>query len=87
MKNLKTITIPNFLHLLWRGAGGEVFNTPSLCNILIIPSKKGRLLIQPSPQTSPELSSKIAKRWDNTGELILVIFFLITKTVQMYVFI
>jgi len=58
----------------------------SLCNIPVISNKKGRSLIQPLPPITPRLSSKIARRWDKTGETILAIKFLITKTMQMYVF-
>ena len=57
----------------------------SLCNIPVTPNKRA-IAKQPSPQLTPDLSSKIAKKRDNTGEIILVIFFLITKTSQMYVF-
>ena len=59
----------------------------SLCNILITPDKKGRLLKQPSPRTSPQLSSVLSVPVDKTGDHILVIFLFITKTLQMYVFI
>ena len=64
-----------------------ISNPPSLCNIPVTPNKKGQSLLQPLPQTSPKLSSKFAKSTDNTGGSILVILFLITKTLQMYVFI
>jgi len=52
----------------------------SLCNIIITPNKKGRPLLQPSPQLSPQLSSVLKAPKDNAGETILVIIFLITKT-------
>ena len=58
----------------------------SLCNTPVIPNEKGRSLLQPSPGTSPQISTVLRVPKDNAGENILVTFFLITKTLQMYVF-
>jgi len=59
----------------------------SPCDNPVTLNKKGRLLLQPSPKTAPLLSSALEVTSDKAGEAILVIFFLITKTLQMYVFI
>jgi len=61
--------------------------TLSLCNIPFTSNKKGRSLFELSPKFSPLLSSVLDVPKDKAGETILVIFFLITKTVQMYEFI
>ena len=88
MTNLKTITIPNFPPLLRRGVGGEVFKTISLCNIPVTPNKKGDCYHYSHHPNLIQCYHQILERSsDNAGQTILVIlFFLITKTLQMYVF-
>ena len=85
MKNLKTITIPNFPLLLWRGAGGEVFNAPSLCNIPVTPNKKGNRYNSHHPNLF-RIDPYVFQAQESSRRIILVILFLITKTLQMYVF-
>ena len=87
MKNLKIITIPNFPPLLWRGVVGEVFKTPSLCNIPLIPSKKGD---RQKPATAQNFSSSILKCWKRRvikPEKQFNEPFFFTKSMQKYVFI
>ena len=66
-----------------------ISKTQSLCNILVTPNKKGDCCASSYHPNLPRNYPHIFERSrDNTGKTILVIlFFLITKTLQMYVFI
>ena len=72
----------------WRGVGGEAsFKTPSLCNIPVTLNKKGDRCNSHHPKQLRNDTHAFQFLRDQAGETILVIIFLITKTLQMYVFI
>ena len=73
--------------LYWREVGGEAFITLSLCNIQVTTNKKGDRCISHHPNLLQVYPQRLEPERDKAGETILVIFFLITKTLQMYVFI
>jgi len=58
----------------------------SLCNILIIPIKKGDRDYSHHPSQLCNAPHVFQSLRDQARENILAIFFLITKTMQMYVF-
>ena len=58
----------------------------SLCNILLTKTKRAIAVTAIAPNCSA-LTLMCSKRRDQSGEIILVIFLFITKTLQMYVFI
>ena len=58
----------------------------SLCNIPFTPNKKGDRCMSHHPKQLRIYPQKLQVERDKAGESILAIFFLITKTVQMYVF-
>jgi hypothetical protein len=71
----------------WRGAGGEAsFKTLSLCNIPVTQNKKGDRCNSHHPNLLQYYPQKMQRTMDKAGEIILVTIFLITKTLQMYVF-
>ena len=73
--------------LFWRGAGGEAsFKTPSLCNIPVAPNKKGDCYISHHPRELRNDPYVFQSLRDQVGGIILAIIFLITKTLQMYVY-
>jgi len=58
----------------------------SLCNIAVTPNKKGDRYNSHHPKQLRIYPQTLEIASDKAGENILVIFFLITKTMQMYVF-
>jgi len=58
----------------------------SLCNIPVIPNKKGDSCNSHHPNILRNYPQRLELASDKIGERILVIVFLITKTLQMYVF-
>ena len=59
----------------------------SLCNIPVTPNKKGDRCNSHHPRQVRIYHKVLQTTIDKAGKIILVIFFLITKTLQMYVFI
>ena len=66
-----------------------ISKTPSLCNIPAAPSKKGdSYFYSHHPSVLRNDPHVLEAQRDQAGEIILaILFFLITKTLQMYVFI
>ena len=65
-----------------------ISKTPSLCNIPVTPNKKGDCCNSHHPRQLRIYPQVLQTASGKAGESILVIlFFLITKTLQMYVFI
>ena len=58
----------------------------SLCNIPVTQNKKGDCYCSHHPELLRIYPQELEKASDKARESILVIFFLITKTLQMYVF-
>ena len=78
MTNQEFFIIPNFSPLYRRGGGGEALSR--------LPQTKGAIAVTATTPRHSALTLMCSKRRDQAGKIILVTFFLITKTVQMYVY-
>ena len=63
-----------------------ISKTPSLCNIPVIPNKKGDCHYSHHPKQLCIDPHVLQDLIDQLGGIILIIIFLIIKTLQMYVF-